>query len=466
MKSNKIFLLVAVLTMALTTATAQVHNSYFLRGATERYAINPALSPNRGFFAVPVLGLTTALESNYLSAENFFFPATDGSGGLVTYMHSSVEADKFLGNLPDMNRLDMNIRDRVFSLGNYFRGGFWSLDLSVRSESNITIPKEFFALTKTLATGAYDIAGLGFESNNYVEASLGYTFPVLDDFTIGIRGKALLGLAHISAQLNKANITIGADQYSADLAGTINTNVAGYNFEGLTGEVGFDQFLGYATDFSHFSPNDISSIGFALDAGIEWTLFDEQLRISAAVTDLGFTAWAPQSTYCGEISNVGFTFKGFDIATNQVIFTTPDKITMQTAGSEEAVEGDIKQQLHTNYIVGLEYNLLGDAIGLGAVWYGKQYGEELTNQFVVAATFRPTTWLSATVSESFYPGSKTGVLGAALNFHSSLLNVFVGLDHIGTKYGTAMGGQIPIPINQQSVNLTFGVSLPLGARMF
>jgi hypothetical protein len=29
-----------------------------------------------------------------------------------------------------------------------------------------------------------------------------------------------------------------------------------------------------------------------------------------------------------------------------------------------------------------------------------------------------------------------------------------------------MGGKIPVPINQQAINLSFGLSLPLGVRMF
>ena len=465
MKSNKIILLAVTLMAGLATASAQLNNAYFLRGATERYTLNPALSPNRGYFAIPALGLTTALESNFLSADNFLFPAADGNG-LVTYMHSSVAADKFLGNLPDINRLDMNIRDRLISMGNYFRGGFWSVDVSLRSETNLTIPKHFFALTKTLATGSYDIAGLGIESNNFVEASLGYTFPVQDVFTIGFRAKALVGLAHLSARLDRADISIGTDQYTADLAGSISTHVAGYDFEGLTGEVTFDEFIGHATDFSNFSPNNISSIGFALDAGLEWTFHDEEIRISAAVTDLGFTAWGAQNAYCGEIQNVGFAFKGFDLATNEIVFSTPDKITMQTVVPEEGEGAQIKQHLHTNYVAGIEYNILNDAIGFGAVWYGKQYAEELVSEIVVAATLRPTPWLSATISEGYHPGSNIGVLGASLNLHTSWINLFVGVDHIGTKFGTAMGGKIPVPINQKSMNLTFGLSLPLGARMF
>ena len=88
MKSNKIILLAVTLMAGLATASAQLNNAYFLRGATERYTLNPALSPNRGYFAIPALGLTTALESNFLSADNFLFPAADGNG-LVTYMHSS-----------------------------------------------------------------------------------------------------------------------------------------------------------------------------------------------------------------------------------------------------------------------------------------------------------------------------------------------------------------------------------------
>lgn len=461
MKSNKIITLVVALTMGLTAATAQVRNAYFLRGATERYELNPALSPNRGFFAIPALGITTALETNFLSADNFLFPAADGNG-LVTYMHSSVDAAKFLDRLPDMNRLDFGLNERLFSMGNYFKGGFWSVDVRLRSENNFTIPKDFFALTKKLSSGTYNIGGFGIESNNFVEAGVGYTFPVQDVFTLGFRAKALVGLAHLSAHLDKVDITMGTDQYTADLAGTIQTNVAGYNFEGLTGEVTFDQFLGYVSDVSNFSTDNISSIGFAFDAGIEWTFNDEEIRLSAAVTDLGFTAWAPNNTYCGTVDNVGFAFKGFDLASNEVIFTTPENVNLHSA---EAPTATIKNMLHTNYIVGVEYNFLGDLIGLGAVWYGKQYGEDLLHQATVAATFRPTTWLSATISESFLQ-NQIGVLGASLNLHTSWVNLFVGMDYIGTQFGTAMGGKIPVPINQKSVNINFGLSLPLGPRMF
>lgn len=459
MKSNKILVIVVALAMSLT-ATAQVRSSYFLRGSTERYELNPSLSPERGYFAIPALGLTTALESNFLSADNFFFPNGDGTG-VVTYMHSSVSADDFLDRLSDMNRLEMNIHDRLLAMGNYFRGGFWSVDVSLRSESSINIPKDFFALTKTLATGTYDMAGLGIETNNFVEAAMGYTFPVQDVFTIGVRAKALVGLAHMKARFDKVDISIGTEEYTANMAGTIEANVAGYNFDGLTGEVTFDQMLGYATDLNNFSPDNIRSVGFAFDAGIEWTFMDEQLRLSAAITDFGYTSWTPQNSFCGTVENVGFAFRGYDVANNEIDFSTPEQIVMTAADAESAG----KSTLHTNYVVGCEYNFLGDLIGLGVLWQGKQYGEVLHNTASVAATFRPTPWLSATISESFLD-NQVGVLGAAVNIHSSLVNIFFGVDYIGTSFGTALGGKLPVPLSQNSANITFGLSLPLGIRMF
>lgn len=216
--------LLGALIIALPVS-GQMRASYFMTGSTQRYDMNPALSPQRGYIAIPVVGsLYTNVETNFLSADNFFYPNGQGNG-VVTYMHKSVSAEEFLAKLPDQNAIEFGLNDQILGIGNYFKGGFWSLSLRLRSETNVDIPKDFFALTKTLSQGSYDISGMGIESNNFVEASLGYTFPVQDVFTLGFRAKVLIGLAHVSATIDKLQVEIGEESYTAQMAGSMKANI-------------------------------------------------------------------------------------------------------------------------------------------------------------------------------------------------------------------------------------------------
>lgn len=461
---KKIFSVLAVvgaMLLATESAEAGLRTSYFMNGSTQRYEMNPALSPLRGYIALPVVGdLNLALETNFLSAENFFYPNSSGNG-VVTYMHKSVSANEFLKKLPDINSLELGINDQIFGMGNYFKGGFWSFGIRLRSESNIDIPKDFFALTKTLSQGSYNISGMGIESNNFIEASLGYTFPVQDVFTLGFRAKVLLGLAQVSAKIDKLNVEIGEESYRAEMAGTFKTNVAGFNFQEIAGEVTMDSFFSHITNFNNFNPSNIKSIGVAFDAGIEWTFRDEEIRLSAAINDLGFNAWNANNTFCAAIDNVTFSFEGYDLANNEVKFEAPEEIvlTPSTVNPENS-----KTPLHSSIVVGLEYNFAGDIVGVGALWNTKTYDNRKWNSIGGAVTVRPTRWFTASASYSWV--NSLGVLGFALNAHSTFVNFFVGMDYIATKYGTANSGAIPIPLNQNSVNLSFGLAIPLGPRMF
>ncbi len=450
---------VASLTVTLG-ANAQLRSSYFMNGSTQRYDLNPALSPSRGYISIPVVGgLYTSLESNFLSANNFFYPNGEGNG-VVTYMHKSVSAEEFLAKLPEQNSIELGLNDQIFSMGNYFRGGFWSVGVRLRSETNIDIPKDFFALTKTLSQGSYNISGMGIESNNFIEASLGYTFPVKDVFTLGVRAKLLLGVARASAKLDKVNITLGEDSYRAELAGTLETNITGKNFEGIEGELTMDEFIGHVTDFSQFDPSNIASIGFAFDAGIEWTFRDEQIRLSAAVNDLGYNAWSANNSFCASIDNINFAFNGYDFKNNEVLIEKPEEIAL--VATPDKVSSNVP--LHSSIVVGVEYNFLGDLIGVGALWNTKTYANRSWNSISGAVTLRPTSWFTASATYSYV--NSLGVFGIATNVHTSFCNLFCGVDYIATKYGTASGGAIPVPLNQNSVNLAFGLSIPLGARMF
>ena len=460
---KKIFSILAVVVAAATfaeSASAQLRSSYFMNGSTQRYEMNAALSPERGYLALPVVGaLQTSLETNYLSAENFFFPNGNGNG-VVTYMHKSVSAEQFLEKLPDVNSMSLGLNTQILGMGNYFKGGFWSVGLRLRSETNIDIPKDYFVLTKSLSRGTYDISGMGIESNNFLEAALGYTFPVQDAFTLGFRAKVLLGLASVSAKINTLNVEIGDESYRAEMAGDFHASVTGYDLNAIEGQTTLTSFTNYLTDFNNFDLSHIKSLGMAIDAGIEWTFKDEQIRFSAAVNDLGFNAWNSNNTFCATIDNVAFAFEGYDFENNKVKFESPENIELQTtlATAKDRIS------LHTSFVVGCEYNFANDLISVGVLWNKKLYENRKWNSLGCALTLRPTRWLTASANYSVV--NSLGVLGGAINIHTSKLNIFVGTDYVATKFGTANGGETPIPLNQNSTSVSFGVSIPLGMRMF
>ena len=74
--------------------------------------------------------------------------------------------------------------------------------------------------------------------------------------------------------------------------------------------------------------------------------------------------------------------------------------------------------------------------------------------------FRPTNWLSATFSHTFMNKNRPGIFGFVLNIHPRVINIYAGLDFIGTRWvnGPTIGGtQIPLPRYMKSMNAYVGV---------
>ena len=92
------------------SASAQMRSSYFMEGSYFRTDLNPALAPTRGYVALPGLGgFGMNINNNFLSVDNFFYKNGDE---VVTALHESVSADKFLGKLPNTGRLSANLNIR------------------------------------------------------------------------------------------------------------------------------------------------------------------------------------------------------------------------------------------------------------------------------------------------------------------------------------------------------------------
>ena len=76
-----------------SSAQQNLRSGYFLDGYNYKYKMNPAMAPNRGFFAMPVLGnVGIGLESN-LGLSDFLYPTE--SGRLTTFLSPRVSSEVF-----------------------------------------------------------------------------------------------------------------------------------------------------------------------------------------------------------------------------------------------------------------------------------------------------------------------------------------------------------------------------------
>lgn len=428
---------------------AQMKSAYFMEGSVQRLDMNAAFLPDRGYVNIPVVGnIGIGVNSNFLAVKDFLYPDPDGSG-VVTFMHGSVDAEDFLNRLRQTNYATVSVRENLIGFGAYARRYFWSFGLNLRSETSLTIPKEFFEIAKRLQPGVYDLGDFGMESNNYLEFVFGAAFPVhiLEKrVDVGARVKALVGAGYASVSMDGMNVQLNEDEWRADMRGHFVGNVATMDFSKLRGPMKFSDLL---NDRS-FS-GQLGSWGLAFDLGAATRFLDDRLKVSVGLNDLGFIAWNKKNAVQGEVNELTFSFRGYDLDTQEAIYHSPDDV-LVTVGDPTGVTRMLTATLN----LGAEYNLLDEAIGFGLLSQTQFSGDYTSSELTLSANFRPCKWFTGTLSHSLIQ-NRLGVFGLALNAHPSWINFFVGLDYIGLNYAKG----VPVPINMKSLNFYWGLAIPL-----
>ena len=155
MKKIVYTLLFIAASLTAINTTAQMRTSYFMEGSYFRTELNPALAPTRGYIALPAMsGVGVSLSNNFLSVNNLFYK---NNGEVVTALHGSVSADKFLNRLPKTGFIGANINANILGVGFYTKRSFWSFGINLRSSNDITMSKDMFTALKSLGNGHYDL---------------------------------------------------------------------------------------------------------------------------------------------------------------------------------------------------------------------------------------------------------------------------------------------------------------------
>lgn len=465
MKKILYTLIALVAIFASQFAVAQSRTSYHMEGSYFRNDLNPALAPTRGYLALPGMsGVGIHAGSNFLSVDNFIY---QHDGGLVTALHGSVSADEFLKRLPE--NLNMNLRESVNILGIGFYSGkmYWTFGLNQRLSGDFTLSKDLFRAVKTLGNGVYDMGNAQLTATGYLDAYLGTSFRVTKWVNIGVKAKFLVGLANVNASFSQLALNVGEDGVRGDLNGQWYGNAVVFDQNKMKGKTN----PGFA-DLMNLNPwamlGKARSFGAAIDLGAEVRLFSNHLKISAAVTDLGFIRWKSQTYANGEI-NGNFYFNGVDFESGEI--DADGGIDLDRLIGD-CTPTQYTSRLNFNINAGVEYNFLRNHFAVGVLSHTEFFNDSYLTELTASFNIRPVNWITLTASHTFFNKNRPGVFGAAINIHPSALNIYVAADFIDPNFVVGpelemLGGK-PLLLSRyaKSLNLYAGVAFNFGRPKF
>ena len=452
--SKKIVIVIVAVLAGLTSASAQMRTAYFMEGSYFRTDMNAALAPTRGYIKLPAVGsLGLDFGNNYFSVNNLFYKK---DGGIYTFMHSGVSADEFLGKLADKGKLSVNLNTSILGFGAHTKKLFWSFNLNLRSNTEVTLSKDMFAVLKNLSNGYYDLGDTHLSHRDYLEASLGFAIPIKEFMTFGFRVKGLAGIADLSMQMDKMYLDVNENIVKAELMGGIRGNFPLLRSNYPTGsEFNFeDMILENPMD----AMKNFKSWGLGLDLGFEFRLLDDHLKISVGANDIGFIKWYGNCTANAE-GSANFSYEGFNLTTSEAKMGYGYDINMTPS------QGAYTSRLTASLNAGIEYNILNNWIAFGLLSHTEFCQNFTRSELTASVNFRIMRWLSTSFSHTFLNGNQPGVLGWALNIHPTGLNIFLGADFIDTRFAV-YNQSIPIPKMMSSANVYIGVGFNLGKAKY
>lgn len=468
---KKIIILMAASVLAAGSAFAQqsFRSAYFLDGYNHRHEFNPAFASRTSYFSVPVISAFNLETQSNLGVSTFLYPV---NGKLTTFMNSSVSADEFLGKLDPENRLNLNNRISLFSLGIKSRKSFLTFDAGMKTTTDVNLPYGLFDFMKNAGKyQQYEISDISAKIDSRLEFALGYSRQVSDRLNVGARVKFLVGIANIEANIDRMSIQMNEDKWLIQSQGTLkSSSFMDIKTKGESGAEISDPSDKDMLDFDSIEATEdgslISGFGAAIDLGAEMEVIDG-LKISFAVNDLGYMSW--KNTISAQTSGKGWSFEGFDEVAldgdkenslkKQFEDLTDDMMDMFDFRRTEK-DGTNGGMISATINAGVEYSMpFYRDLSAGVLSSTHINGGYTWTEARLFANLRPARWFSCGVN---YAVSKFGsTMGAVIGFHTSGFSMFVGSDHLNFKLAKA-NGSLLYPYERLNADINFGISFNLG----
>ena len=499
--SSKLIGVFFIMLVCTLSANAQfLRTSYFMEGTHYRQQLNPALTPTKGYFNLPVIGAVNAtVGSTSLGYQDIIDIIDDGDDFYTK--------PDFMNRLKDNNKLNVNFSTEILSAGWYKGKNFWSFNIGLRTDIGANLTKNMFTFLNEMETveenwrnSNYDISGQQLNINAYTEIGLGLSRQINSRLTVGARVKALLGIGNMELKLNRVAMSANlpsdqqinqwssesywnsmtpsqAAQAAQELKDKFNNYHANLtvgaelksSFKGL--ELQEEEGKDYVTDFDFDSGKlGIAGYGFGIDLGASYKILDN-LTVSASVLDLGFISWSKSSTKIASANPDPIDIKGSTYA-NMVDPNNPNTVMnavnqLQNDAQgymDRVTNGDVldydmlqlevsdakesrKSRLASTLVLGAEYGFFNNKLAVGVLATTRFVQPDALTELTFSANYRPKSWFNVALSYSAIQSA-----GKSFGLGLKLGPLFVGTDYMF------------LGKNSNSVNGFVGVSIPLGGR--
>lgn len=465
-----IFCLIATSVQAQTPSV-----EYFMKSSYQKQNINPAFRARQGYVGFPGAGNFSAdIKTNTLNLDHL---TVKQNGEVLFFTHSDVSANSFLSDMKESNYLNLDVNENILSFGSYSgKKGYLFFDLNVRADVNASIPYSFFEFAKKgiamNESSYYNFKDVRVQANAFFDIGVGYSYSLMEGkLIVGGKGKVLLGYASADLRINDMTIDAGLDRWIVNSDITLNaygqTLKANYDDDGKFDDLDYDPKFGF------------SGFGLGLDLGANFNLGGlsdlfpdspiadqlERFTFSMAFTDIGFISWNKSHALnmYSELDNTVITGNhSIDInnpdSFDDMIDDITDKLKDITDLREDEQKGRTTS-LKTNMNIGLEYEIIKDELSVGVISTNRFAPLHTISEFTLGGSYRPCSWFELGLSYSA-GYNNFDKFGLALHFAPKAgVNFFLASDYLIPD----VNGEF-LPISSKGVNVSFGLSFPLGAR--
>lgn len=430
-KNVAAFTAIAVASVAVSAQNTQ--SGYFVDDYTYRYQMNPAFGNSRGFVSMPGLANVNASVYGSLHLSSVIYNV---NGKTTTFLNPGVSASEVMGNLNDNNRIGSDMKFTLLATGFKAFGGYNTVSINARTNIGIRVPRSIFSLLKEgVENRSYDISNFSATATAYAEIAFGHSHRITDEWTVGASMKFLVGGGNMTAKFNRAQLTLGENDWNIVSNAQIETSV-----KGLTYDVDYNDYSD-GSRHEYVSGADVDGagingfgLGFDLGAVYKPKALND-FTFSLAVLDLGFIRWNNNmlaTTHGDKTFNTDkYTFNVDDDAPNSFDNEwdkMKDALSALYELDDAGDQGSRTTVLAATVNTGVEYTFpLYRKLSFGLLNTTRIQGDYTWTDFRLSANIAPVKCLSASVNGS--AGTFGMGFGWLLNLHCPGFNFFAGMDH-------------------------------------
>ncbi len=444
----------AIIALLSSTETkAQQYNTlYWMQGIPQSSYSNPALQPLPNYY-VGFPGLSsvyTGLNNTGFAVKDVLRQNADGS--------LYIDDQYMLSQLKDRNYLVFDFSLDILGFGFRLKeDNYLSFNISERMDSRFGYSKDFFRLLIEGNDGfrqdgvTAQIGSPSLDITHFRELGVGFSKAWTDELTLGVRLKALQGLANINFEKTELSIFTGPDNYELLLNTQLLVNKSlPFTLSPLE-DIGDKNFGFKEEDLINYL-SQATNLGVAVDLGATYQL-NEEFTFAASIKDLGFINWkrdVENFRVNGEVEFNGLDFNevfGGDEETdwNEVTDSIIDLFVL-----EETTRA-YNLMMAPKFFLSAAYNLTPmhkfAILGRGELFAGNFYPS-----ITASYNFQPVNRFGSTLSYSIIHGNYHNL---GLGFH---LNIWpVQLYVVADNYFTALQ-----PQTFQNFNIHFGLNIAAG----